>query len=248
MRTEAMLASAVSEHLRSEGWDIFFEVGLAHHFLRGHGHIVGAARADIVAVRGEQIAVCECKLRDFLELFAQGKRWIPYTHLVWIAVPKAKRSDGRDEAYRLAREYYGLGLLEVGEDDIVKERVAPRTHPRSTDALFLSLDPQHKTSAAPGTNRGGQWTSFKRTAATLAEYVAKNPGCKLEEAIEALGPKAHHYASKRSAIDSLSMAIKRDQIPNVYSGWRRGLYPTEQAARGGYPPPAVSTESLDETS
>lgn len=229
MRTEADLAREAAAWLADQGWtDLYYEVCLDYQE-RGN-HTIGDGRADIVATKTpsiesgyQRLAVVECKLGLSLELFAQGKRWLPFADVVWVAAPAGKRSEARDEAWALAREYYGLGVLEIGDSGI-RERVKPREHHRSEDALLVSLQPEHKTHAAPGTNRGGQWSSFKRTADLVTKYVAEHPGCKIAEVVDAL--PSHHYRTKQSAISSITKAIKRGQIPGVKTGWKQGLQTT----------------------
>lgn len=234
MIRESDIASAASEWLASEGWSVYHEVSLDWQLRQRHA--LGDARADLVATRGEQVAVVEAKVALSFDLFAQAKRWNPYADLVWVAIPHGKRTDGRLEAFAIAREYYGVGVLEIGcepptpwEKELgdsghgnVRERVKPRAHRRAEDALLVSLEPEHQTHAAAGTNRGGQWTAFKRTATAIAKYVTEHPGCKIAEVV---GAVEHHYRSKASAVASLEKAIKRGQIPGVDRGWRQGLYP-----------------------
>jgi hypothetical protein len=76
--------------------------------------------------------------------------------------------------------------------EAIYERVTPRWHKRASDALAGTLLPEHKTHAEPGSNRGGQFTPRKRTWEALAKYVLENPGCKLPEAVEAIGNTVHH--------------------------------------------------------
>ena len=233
MISEATLAASAAEWLRAEGWETYFEVSLEWK-LRG-AHPIGDARADIVGTRdwrfgGRRVAVVECKAQLSFELFAQARRWLPYADCVWMAVPYAKRSEGRDEAFRLAREC-GLGVLELSDPDIVRERAQPTLeHIRSSGALLDSLCPEHKTHAQPGTNRGGQWTSFKRTADAIAAFVKANPACTIAEACAAV---EHHYRSKQSAIASITKAVKKGLIPGVETTIRQRLiFVASTAAEG----------------
>lgn len=220
MITEASVGAAAADWLRGEGWSVYEEVSLEYQ-LRGK-YDVGDARADLVGTRGELLSVIECKIAISFELFAQAKKWLPFADVVWVAVPCGKRTDGRVEAFRVAREYYGIGVLELRDDGSgIAIRVGPRTHRRDHDALLVSLDPEHQKHASAGSPGGGQWTSFKRTASAVAAYVAKHNGCTLAEALEST---EHHYRNKKSAIAALSKAVKKGLIPGVVSGWRQRLY------------------------
>jgi hypothetical protein len=225
--SEADLARDVCLWLRDEGWEIFHEVALDWK-LRGK-HAIGDARADIVAKRDGELAVVEVKRDLSFELMAQGERWLPFANMVWIAVPRAQRSAGRDLAFRVVGKLR-LGLIEIDDTRIIA-RVGPhvRDHLES-DALIDSLRPEHKTAAASGTSGGGQWSSFKETCAALKSFVEKHPGSKIEEAV---GQIRHHYSSNASASASLRKAIRNEQVPGVFPGWKKGLYPTPQTPGRG---------------
>src|SRR6185312_5261868 len=174
--TEAMLAATVSAFLAADGAEVFHEVTLEWKLRRqatvGNGRPVGDGRADLAFLRGAVLGVVECKMSLSFELLAQAARWRDYAHEVWIAVPFAKMSEGRHEAFQVCRKHYGFGVIEVQDDDEVRLR-----HPvqRATidPALLNSLRPEHKTGGElAGTNRGGHFTTFKETAARWAAYVA----------------------------------------------------------------------------
>jgi len=225
MLTEAIVAAAASSWLKEQGWTVYSEVSLDRHLRENHP--LGDARADSVGTRGQQTCVVESKLSISWELLAQAKRWLPYADRVWICVPNATFTDGRREALDVARNYYGLGVLEYGDAGVV-ERIQPRAHRRQDDALLVSLDPGHQTHAAPGTNEGGQFTEFARTKDRLAEYVRANPppnSPKLEEALAAIG---HHYRDRATAVREMRKQIRAGRVPGVKFGWKQRLEPDER--------------------
>ena len=229
MISEADIAAQVRTFLDENGWETYAEVQFAH----GLGTFEG--RADLVATRLDttetepHLSVVECKRELSFELFAQAARWQPFAHHVWIAFPYAKPSDGRREAFHIARDYYGFGILELQDRSGVVVRGHGNPNGNVCDHLLRSLRPEHKTYAAPGTNRGGQWSSFKETCGHLATHVAGNPGVKLEDAVVAI---RHHYRNKASAVSSLRKEIKKGHVPDVFFGWRQGLYPNAVSAFG----------------
>lgn len=225
MITEASLAAAVDAHLAAQGWEIFHEVTLEYQLRRRTP--IGDGRADNVLTRGNRLAVNEIKVHLSFELFEQAERWLEYAHGVWITVPYASPDRGRLTAFRIARVFLGIGVFVVG-DSGVRELHPPRWRDSISPELLQSLRPEHKTHALAGTNEGGQWTSTKETFAALAAYVAANKGCKLEEALAHI---QHHYLNRKSAEASLRRHLRREAIPGVYSGWRKGLYPTREEAR-----------------
>jgi hypothetical protein len=226
MISEAALAAAVVAYLEADGWTAYQEVSLDYK-LRG-ASVVGDGRVDIVVTRDGQLGVVECKGGLTFALLAQAKRWIPYAHMVWIAVPFARDSEGRREAFSIAREH-GFGILVVHDTEI-RPRGSPTVRMSINDALLRSLRDGHKTSAEAGSNRGGQFTSFKETCEALRRYVTLNPGCKLAEAIAGI---KHHYGSKASAESSIRKMMRKGLVPGVYVGWKQGLFSSEEEARTG---------------
>jgi hypothetical protein len=224
LQTEAMLAAEVIGWLEREGWDTFSEVTSPS----------GQERADIVAVRtlpsGEKnVAVVECKRELTFDLLAQAKKWRPHAHFIWIAVPKARHSAGRAEAFKIARDYCLLGVLEVDGGEVVV-RAAPSPNPNVLETLRLSLSPEHKNHAKAGSSGGGQFTSWKATCQRLAAFVAEHEGCTITEAVDGI---THHYRSRASAVSSLDHWIHKDRVPGVVVGWKRRLWTTVEAAARG---------------
>lgn len=239
MIQEAAIALAVDALLEADGAEIFHEVSLEYQ-LRSR-HVIGDGRADHVFIRdGARLGVVECKTTLSWELFAQAARWRDYTHETWIAVPFARMGEGRHEAFQIASKHYGFGVIEVDDGGAKIKRQAVLRD--SIDpALMVSLRPEHKTAAAAGTNRGGQYTTFKETGAKLAAYVMEHPGAKLAEAVGAI---THHYGSKASAQGAMLKMIKKGLVPGVHIGWRQGLYATKAMALHGHAP--VEPEQGDE--
>jgi hypothetical protein len=219
--TEAALAAQVVSWLEGCGGDVYQEVTVPG---------VLARRADIVSVAsGGVVTVVECKLGLSWELLEQARAWTRHANMIWLAVPWAQMTNGRREAIRVVRTFYGFGLLEV-EAGIV-ERLSPMHRARASDDLLNALRPEHKTHAKAGTNRGGHVTTYAITVETLGKFVAENPGCSLVEAFA--GGVKHHYRSDDQAEERLQKAIKQGLVEGVFSGWKGRLWPTAEAARRG---------------
>jgi len=220
MITEAALAAQVVSWLEGCGHDVYQEVSVG-------GALVGR-RADIVSVQpGGVVTVVECKVHLSFDLLEQARAWTRHANMIWLAIPWAEMTNGRREAIRVVRTFYGFGLLEV-ERGIV-ERVAPIHRARHTDDLLNSLRDEHKTHAKAGTNRGGHVTTFAMTAEALAAFVAANPASSLREAFA--GGVAHHYRTDDQAEERLEKAIKQGLIEGVHMGWKRRLWSTAEDAK-----------------
>jgi hypothetical protein len=230
-KTESAVAAAVTAWLEGEGHEVFSEVSIAWKLRAGAGD-VGDGRADLVAIRGGELAVVECKASLSFDLFAQCERWLDYANRIWLAVPVAKASRGRSEAFRIARDFYGFGVLEVrdavpGERSPIVIRAAAVLKEERDHALRTSLRSEHKTHAKAGSNTGGHFTSFKETCQALAGYVSKHPACTLDEA---LGAIEHHYKTKASAANSLGPWIRKGKVAGVYQGWKGRLWSDPKSA------------------
>lgn len=231
MIRETDIALQVAETIRSDGWDPHYEVTLPREIREDHP-LIGDGRADIVAPRGNQLLVVECKRDLSFDLFAQAFRWRRYANAIAIGVPYAKPSDGRREAFRIARGFYGFGVFEVG-DDGVKILSIPRLREREDDALLHSLREEQKTYCGAGLKGGEHFSAFHGTATGLAQYVASHQGCTLEEAITNLPTAHHYYRSHASALHELTKQIKRGALKGVHFGWRQRLWSTEEQAKRG---------------
>lgn len=177
-------------------------------------------RADIVAVCGRLVAVVELKRAFSLDVVGQARAWLPWAHMVWVAVPFRSRigSVGTTRALLLeVCDWKGIGVLEVEEPyanrNPIRDVAAPALQRRaSVDHLRGALRPEHKTAARAGTANGGHWTPFKETCARLRETVKNQPGILLNDAIAST---THHYANARSARAHLADLIERGVVDGL---------------------------------
>lgn len=205
--SEAALAGVVVAWLRASGHRVFQEV--EHE----------GAVADIVATRGEEVTVVECKLGMSLSVLEQAHRWLRRAHRVYAAVPFY--ADTTREHGRFARvicETLGIGLLEVvtpvsdeaGRVHLILE--SPLREPEASRRPLLSvLCPEHETYAAAGSPTGHRWTPFRATEQALVAYVTAHPGVLAREAVKAI---KHHWPA-RSATGRALVLIRSGVIHGV---------------------------------
>jgi len=203
--SEADMAKRVATWMEEDGWNVHQEV-LANR---------GQERADIVGTKGGLLRVVEVKKQLSFALIYQGVRWTESANETYLAVPHAKRSDGRSMAFRIAKQN-GLGILivkslwpiEEGRISAVTIEVEAERRDKINPAILKALRPEHKTHAQAGTNAGGHFTPFKATLQELRAFAGANPGCTLRSALQTI---THHYASVNSGVQSLA-AVKRDDL------------------------------------
>lgn len=212
---EEVLAAKVITWLEADGWDVYQEVRPYPTYPRA---------IDIVAVKPNNVWAIECKTSLNLEVMAQAKDAQIYANTVSIAVPSAKRSDGRTFAVDVLT-YFGIGCIFVNlKMDQIRVKLSPR--PRPGERLRKVLCPEHKTHAKAGSRKGGQWTPFKATAEAIAEYVLQHPEGTTLKALEAA--VKHHYKSKASFMRSIPRLVSKGVVKGVRLGPNEIFFPTNK--------------------
>jgi Uncharacterized conserved protein len=181
---ETELAEPVVSWLQSQNWNVYQEV----QFSRMGGI------ADICAERHGILWIVETKTAMSIEVLNQASAWA--VHFRSVAVPKAKNRAKRD--YRVARDYYGVGVIEVSEYDIYETLKPPLylRHHRTAKRLLSELTELHKTFAKAGSKGGSHLTPYKLTMMEIRNKIERHPGCTVEELFEMIGHM--HYANKSS--------------------------------------------------
>ena len=197
--TEELLASNVISWLEEQHWDIYQEVQFHQN----------ASIADIVAVRNGQLWVIECKQSLTLTVLEQAYRW--KTHLRSVAVPRTKtrRQQKRVLAYKIAKDYLRVGVLEVSQFGEVFLKVpAPIMREYHNQSVYYKslLKDEHKHYAKAGTRNGGYYTPYQDTIKRVKDFISNNPGCTLKEIMDFIGRS--HYSNKQSARQSLRTALE----------------------------------------
>lgn len=199
---ETKLAEPVIKWLTDQHWDVYQEVQFSQL-----GNI-----ADIVAVRHGILWIIECKTSYGLAVLGQASKWWE-AHYRSIAVPRSR--EPRD--YRVAKDYYRVGILEVypGFDNglLVHEIEPPPLFLRHGDHIAIRrmknclslLTEAHKTFAPAGSNHHDHLTPYKQTMMDIRKVIEKNPGCTLKFVYEQLGEM--HYSSKASFMGNLVKSL-----------------------------------------
>lgn len=200
--SETDIARPVVAWLADLGWDVYQEVQCVR----------GGPRADIVATRGAVVRVVEVKATLGMAVIAQAWNWrhSGWAHQVCVAVPTRRRDASAALGAEICRER-GIGLLIVGTS--VEEIEGPATVRRAPRAQELrgALAHEHKTCAEAG-SQGGYWTPYQGTCRNLLDYVRRNPGCALADAIREI---KHHYRSFASAQGAIAGWVRAGKVRGV---------------------------------
>jgi hypothetical protein len=216
-RSEAEIARKVVVELQSLGFETYEEV------------TNGGSRADIVGLRGPVVAVVETKATMSLAFLNQLLYWRGFAHLV-IGACGYGRTVGA--AHRLC-QLEGIGLWSVGFES-VREEIAPVLRRKAyTEKIRKRCVPENRTGetayAQAGTNGGGYYTPFRKTARALTDIVRQKPGIALRDAMTEI---SHHYRSDATARSAMPSLIERGAVGGIRierEGRLVRLYPTEQA-------------------
>lgn len=203
--SEAEVAAVVVAWLDARGYDVYQEVELAP----------GGIRADIVAKRGPELTIVETKTSASLALLQQALERRRFAHRVYVAMPIPSRA-----LVDLCTEL-GVGVLRVrvgpeheqrwNPDRCDEEATSRRWNTRPVK-LAARLRPEHKTACAAGSPTGGHWSRWRETCAQLAAVVARTPGLKIRDAVQAT---PHHYCSGRVAASTMAGHVREGRVPGV---------------------------------
>lgn len=181
---ETELAEPVITWLQEQNWNVYQEVQFSR---------LGGV-ADICAERHGILWIIETKTALSIDVLNQASVWP--VHFRSIAVPKAKSCSKRD--YRVARDYYGVGVIEVSHNDIYEILKPPifLRHHKTAKRLLLQITDLHRTYCKAGTKGGGHLTPYKLTMMEIRKTVKDHPGCTIEDLFRLHG--SMHYANKSS--------------------------------------------------
>ncbi len=217
--SEVELARPVVAMLRSYGWEVYQEVK--------PGQDGGVC--DIVATRGVQVWCIEVKRGWGLKILEQAIRWTQWAHWTSVAVG----SPIVPAAARPTLEHYGIGSLNVVPDRQqsmdgvtmeyprkIEERVRPRLNRKArTKHITDWLCDEMKTAVLAGTSGGGYWSPWRSTCREVEKHVKAHGPCTPKALVTAI---AHHYATPRSARNSIVDWIRAGKIPGVKCDTRLG--------------------------
>jgi hypothetical protein len=101
-RAEADLCDVLADHLRADGWEVYFEVPL------------GRSRPDIVAIRHDETLAVEAKLEAVRAVVRQGLRIARRIARPYIALPVATAGTAAATITRIDRGQRLPGIFAVG--------------------------------------------------------------------------------------------------------------------------------------
>lgn len=230
---EIELGKLAVEYLSGWGWDVYQEVSFYDRVF------------DIVAVKGAETYIVECKTTRGLAVLEQAESAYKYANRVSVCLPSQKYNRTGYYFESLLRRF-GIGML-VAETRWDKEAMAqlPRTK-ELTWHVKESIPPRfhrfdkihakavrdvicdgHKRCATAGSHRGGHWSPWRETMRLCVEYVKGHPGATTREIVEAVD---HHYASDSSAKNAIPAWLESSSIDGVrceLDGRVRRFYPQE---------------------
>lgn len=189
---ETDLAAIIVAWLIEQHWDVYQEV----QFKR-----LGSV-ADIVAVRNKILWIIETKTKYGFDVLQQASTWP--VHYRSIGIPF-----GRNRDYRVAFNYYRVGIIEVN-DRGAKERIPSPLFAKNHDMAkqyMLKLTELHKIYALAGSPSGHHLTPYKQTMIAVRRAIDAHPGCTIKDIFNMLG--SLHYSSPSSFKGNLIKALSQ---------------------------------------
>ena len=197
---EERLAAAVALWLRGQGWATYHEVVVP---------AAGKRRADIVAVKGDEVWIVECKAALGWPVIGQALEWREWADFVSVATAP---TDSHAAAKAHALRGLSLGWLQVVGDSvgIAVERRCTKALAARAMLLMDALRPEHQDSAA-GNARSDYWTPTQEARRALALVVRGDPGIPLRRALAAIGVPSSASKTRRL----WAYAVKRGLVDGV---------------------------------
>lgn len=198
--SEKELAIPVIEWLQEQHWDVYQEVAIGK---------VNTPVADIIAVQNNYVWAIEVKKSFTWRVLEQASRW--RTHYRSIAILESKNEYARFQRYKMANEYYKLGIITIDEYYRVEQCMSPplmREYHRFAKNIMKNLHEEQKNGAfaQAGSDNGGYFTPYRHTMMQIKEYISENPGCTLREIMNNVGKG--HYANMKSAKSNIRTSLK----------------------------------------
>lgn len=207
--SEAAIAAEVVAYLENCGHDVYQEVECS------------GGVADIVAIVGpcRDVWIVETKTTWSLALLEQCVDRRRSAHRVYAAVPVGRVN----HASTFAALGIGSMIVSLPDEDRVGREWSRIVEVRSVAsrvsssrkhgaALRARCSPGHKTHARAGAVGGGRYTPFVATCEALREFVTRNPGAPLREAVDGI---EHHYRTAALARSSIPQWVEAGKVPGV---------------------------------
>jgi len=192
---ETDLASLVIKYFENLGYTTYKEVSI-----RGGG----SARADIIAVKGDDHIVIETKTSFGLKVIEQAFFWKDKSHKTFVAIPKGKN---RHFGYSICVDM-GIGVIEIDKYNNVGVIIESSI---CNDPKLPQLYEQQRGSIA-GNDKSEFVTPFKITCKTIQDYMEIHKESQLNDLVSNI---KHHYRNDGSAKNALSKLIKMGVLDSL---------------------------------
>ncbi len=216
--TEAHIALAVMQDLVLDGWECYPEVAvgkLLGTVVQGKFKVKPKKKGpicDIVAVKGDDVMIVECKKSFSLDLIEQALEWTALAPMVAIGLPNSTLKK-RSVLKMHLREEFGIGICGVG-DGLTKWPYKPQVNEdnrRYTQMLKAILKPEMKLSVA-GASKTWRSTPYQDTMSEVRCYlrmVGSVPISQVFDYLHADGGDTtrHHYSTRTSMMASIKKNI-----------------------------------------
>jgi len=155
----------------------------------------------------------EVKTNFCFKVLEQAFANLKYYNYSSICVPPSRQTKNFNFGIDICKQF-GIGVfLQYNNiyNDNLREYLKAKLQRKARTDLVPLLEIQ-KDFAEAGNAEGKKWTPFAQTIRELEQYVSKNPGCKMRDALNHI---SHHYASLSSAQNSIRQWIKAGVIDSI---------------------------------
>ena len=142
-RAETDLCDVLAEHLRTNGWEVWFEVPL------------GQGRPDLVAIRANETLAVEAKLIDIDGVVKQGYRLLPYVDQAYVALPLGPASEVNLRLARRSTRGAERGSMGAFGIFAVGRSVTELRHPDHYPGRRIPTAELRRLAELHGSERGG---------------------------------------------------------------------------------------------
>ncbi len=201
---EVRVGRVVGPFLRNLDFDVYQEVSFGRN----------RQRPDMVARRGRETWVVECKATCSLRVVAQAIYWLGRSNRVAIATPRSHRSLTGSICHIL--KAVGVGWLSVAftETNASLTELQGSPFTRKTCVQWdRVLKEEQKTWCEAG-SQGGIYSPFAVTRNSVLSTVKNSPGISLSNLILSLEGK-HHYQSDDAARKAIPHWIRKGVIKGI---------------------------------
>lgn len=198
-KNESEVAEVVVRSLKDLHYEVYCEVEIA------------GFRADIVGVLNKHVLIVEVKNQLTLDVLGQAIDRRRYAHYSVAAFPMPKDPQGyKKVVLSSVSTDTGIGIWAVNRRS-VKEMFLPSLNKKGWTKKTLGCLRDEQKDQKAGVNNG-HWSPFRDTKEALIEFVRKNPGCSLRDAIRGVD---HHYKRFNTAYSCLSKYISNGTIKEI---------------------------------